>query len=98
MSFDPVTAAVIQQSFDGWVQLCQDSRTNDEKWFRKDFVRMYQAFARQKIQHAGHLPGLIEKSNTARGFVDHVPAPALIGDLEPKKQITLVKKKEEIAA
>ena len=83
---DPVTAAVIQQGFGGWIKLCEDLKADSEKWFRKDFVKIYQAYARQGIKYDGHLAGLIEAENTTRGFTAHIPEPVLIGyDDKPKR-------------
>lgn len=84
---DPVTTAVIQQGFGGWIKLCDELRSDAEKWFRKDFIQMYGAYSRQGISYNGHLAGLIEADNTTRGFTDSVPDPVLIGDAKEVKQI-----------
>ena len=84
---DAVTAAVIQQGFGGWIKLCEDLRSDSEKWFRKDFFQMYGAYARQGITHNGHLAGLIEADNTTRGYTDNAPEPIQIGDTKEVKRI-----------
>jgi hypothetical protein len=70
---DPVTTAVIQDSFGGWIRLCGDLTEAKESWFIKDFVRAYQAFAKQGITHDGQLAGIVERDNGAHGFEDKVP-------------------------
>ena len=88
VAFDnPTTQAVIQQGFGGWVKMCCELRENDEKWFIKDFCKIYQAYARQKIEVRGHLAGEIEAHNSAHGYFDHIKPPLLIGDKEKAKQI-----------
>jgi hypothetical protein len=81
---DPVTTAVINNSFGGWVQLCSTLKSDQEGWFLKDFSKAYQIYTRQGMKEIGHLPGRIEINNTARGFYAHVPAPIEIGDFEGK--------------
>jgi hypothetical protein len=63
---DPVTMAVIQIAFGGWVKLCSELMSDAEKWFLKDFVKYYQAYSRQNIHHSGHLPGRMEIENNDR--------------------------------
>ena len=77
---DPVTTAVIKEGFGGWVRLCTDQREDDEKWFIKDFARMYGAFNRQERKCLEHLPGRVETENVAGGHTKHLPAPVAIGD------------------
>lgn len=86
---DPVTAAVIQQGFGGWIRLCEDLKASEEKWFRKDFCQIYGAYARQGVTYNGHLAGLIEADNTTRGFTDSIPEPVLIGDAGEIKRINM---------
>ncbi len=82
---DPITNAVIQQGFGGWIQLCKDLHMDGEKWFFKDFNKSYAVYSRQKIKQNGHLAGQIELENSARGFEDQVPAPVQIGIKHIKK-------------
>jgi len=86
--FDNATSqAVIVQAFGGWVKMCRELMASDEKWFMKDFIRTYQAYARQGIEHRGHLAGHTEIQNSAANFTKHLPAPVLVGDVVKAKQI-----------
>ena len=71
---DPVTQAVISQGFGGWVKLCNELKSTEEKWFQKDFVRIYQAYAREGIKHNGHLAGQIETENDGMHLKVHCDA------------------------
>ena len=82
---DRITMAVVLHGFGGWVQLCSDLKKNDEKWFRKDFVRLYKAYKKENVIYTGKLIGLVEAENEAQGFVDFIPKPVFIG--EKLKQI-----------
>jgi hypothetical protein len=77
---DPVTMAVIQQGFGGWERLNTDLTMSEEKFFRKDFVKTYQSYARGGITHYGVLYGITDRANSARGFEGQGRSPALIGD------------------
>ena len=65
---DPVTTAVIVFSFGGWVKLCNSLKSEDEKWFLKDFEKAYAAFSRQGMGVAGTLSGMIDMENSAKGI------------------------------
>lgn len=82
---DPVTMAVVAQGFNGWSNLCNDLTENQVKWFVRDFVKIYAAYKRQGIEHAGHLPGKTEIENTANGF--DYDTPVMIGDSRKLKQL-----------
>lgn len=75
---DPVTQAVICQGFGGWAKLCEELNASEEKWFRKDFAKMYAAYARQRVEVFGHLPGRFELMAAAEN--SRFGPPALIGD------------------
>lgn len=75
---DPVTAAVIETGFGGWVRICSDLAERDEKWFLKDFVRLYQVFKRRNMGNNKALQGIIESENGIRGFKDHIPLPVSV--------------------
>lgn len=78
---NPVTQAVIVQAYGGWVKLCQNCGVEEsEKWFRKDFAKIWAAYSRQGVWQSGHLPGIFEITNCSSGHYDHVPPPKLIGD------------------
>ncbi len=80
---DPVTTAVIQQSFGGWIKMCLELTETSEKWFRKDFVNAYHAYFRQGIKINGHLAGLIETDNMTRGHLEFIPDPKMVESIEP---------------
>ena len=94
---DPVTMAVIEQGWGGWMKLCE-LKDEEIKWFRKDYVKIYKAYSNQGIKKYGHLIGFHEDHNMGK-FPEHVPKPVLIGDetkalkvLEyHKKHIKLIK-------
>ena len=79
---DPVTTAVIQQSFGGWIKICLELMETSEKWFRKDFINSYQAYFRQGIKSNGHLAGLIETDNMTRGHLEFIPDPVMVEGVE----------------
>jgi hypothetical protein len=80
VAFDnPVTQAVVEYTFGGWVKLCGELTADTEKWFLKDFVKSYGAYSRQGIQHVGTLAGRTEIGNGARGLA-HKAQVALVGD------------------
>lgn len=86
---DPVTKAVIERCFGGWIQMCEELMEVDEKWFRKDFAKYYQSYSRQNIRIKHSLPGRHEVFNQIRGYLEHIPEPiqvetALIEGFEDK--------------
>ena len=89
---DPVTQAVIVQAYGGWTQLCADcgsssAKGESEKWFRKDFAKIWAAYSRQDVKQYGHLPGLFEISNRSNGYLDAIPAPKPIGDPDKARAV-----------
>lgn len=83
---DPVTMAVIERAFGGWVRLCQGLTDREEKFFRKDFAKAYGSYSRQGIRDGGVLLGLAESQNAGRGL-EHREAPKLIGDSDKARQV-----------
>lgn len=78
----PVTQAVIQQAYGGWIKLCEDCGAEEsEKWFRKDFAATWAAYSRQSVQTFGALTGRTELQNEASGF-KHTEPPRLVGIVE----------------
>lgn len=77
---DPVTMAVIQQVFGGWERMSGEMVLDQEKWWRKEFVKAYQAYARAGIKEYGVLYGILDRCNDSAGF-DMAP-PVLIGERE----------------
>ena len=78
---DPTTQAVIVQAYGGWPKLCADCGVEEsENWFRKNFAKAWAAYSRQGVKLTGHLPGIIEVTNSANGYFEHIDPPKLIGD------------------
>jgi ribosomal protein S8 len=75
--------AVISTGFGGWVQMCTELMVDQEKWFQKDFSKIYSAYAKQNIKHQGYLSGLHEIQNQSNGK-DIKPQIEYVGD---KKQM-----------
>lgn len=66
---DPLIHACVS-SLGGWIKLCS-MELEEWKWVKKDFERLYKAFASNpeaKIQIPDHLPGIIETQNSANGY------------------------------
>jgi hypothetical protein len=84
---DLVTMAVIQYGFDGWEKLTGELKADEHKWFVKDFVKLYQAYARQDVRLTGRLAGIEERINTANGYIDNLSGTVLIGDPQKAAQI-----------
>lgn len=85
---DAVTQAVIVLAYGGWIQLCQTCGVEEpEKWFRKDFARIWSAYQRMGIRQTGHLAGVFEIENGAKGLYEAIPAPHAIGDMEKAKAV-----------
>jgi hypothetical protein len=66
---DCVTNAVIQDGFGGWVKMCEELTSDNEKWFIRDFSAFYQAFVRQGRKLNTHLPGKFEIQIAANGYL-----------------------------
>jgi len=77
---DPVTQAVIVNAYGSWPTLCQEVTEVQKSWFIKDFSKTYAAYTRQSIKQYGHLMGITESSNAARGVGKKYHRLALIGD------------------
>ncbi len=95
---NPVTQAVIVQAYGGWVKLCQDCGVEEsEKWFRKDFAKIWAAYSRQGVKQSGHLPGIFEISNCSSGHYEHVPQPKMIGDPDKARAVLEAGKEAALA-
>lgn len=77
---DAVTMAVIEKGFGGWPKMCAEQRGAEEKFWRRDFVKMYLAYSRVGIKVFGHLSGMLENHNGCHGFLAEIPEPVMIGD------------------
>ncbi len=71
---DPVSIAVVQLCYGGWIRLCTELMSDGEKWFLKDFVKYYRAYKRQNILSHDVLSGLIEYDNSEK-YPDFIPGP-----------------------
>lgn len=90
---DPVIHAIIARE-GGWVEITK--KTNDEmKWFGKDFLKIYAAYAPEIKNMAVpyKLVGIYEADN-AGVFDNHVPPPVTIGD--PQKAIGWQNQRREL--
>lgn len=77
---DPLIMAVVY-SMGGWPKLCS-MEADEWKWSRKDFDKIYRAYSAQpieRLQIPGHLAGIVELDNSAKGF-DEVPQIAFVGE------------------
>ncbi len=77
---DPIINAVVS-SMGGWVKLCC-MELDDWKWSRKDFEKIYKAFAARPVEHLqipGYLPGIIEITNSAAGYTNDIPKIEYVG-------------------
>lgn len=85
---DAMTQAVIVQAYGGWPKLCADCGVEEsEHWFRKNFAKTWAAYSRQGVKQSGHLPGIIEISNYANGYHEHIDPPKLIGDPDKARAV-----------
>lgn len=74
---DPAIHAVVR-TWGGWSSVCQI--TEEELRYRQgDFRRLYQRAVEQGLDGDGHLPGIVEAENRAKGYLDEVPAPVRVG-------------------
>lgn len=65
---DPVTMAVIQVGFGGWIRLTEELKDENRKWFVMEFAKLYKAYSSQGIKSGGLLTGIFDADNAARGF------------------------------
>ena len=82
---DPVTSAVINQGYGGWIKICNERMEDDNKWFRIEFIKIYKAYAARGVKYTGKLIGIHEDSNLQLGYDKEVQDPILIGDFDNKK-------------
>jgi len=82
---DTITNTVINYCFGNWTKLCEELKENEEKWFRKDFIKYYQSYYRQNIRSDELLPGFISIGNKQNGYIDYIPDPVLIEGFEIDK-------------
>lgn len=54
---NPTTQAVIMQGFGGWSKLCGEMTEDQQKWFLKDFAKLFISFSHRGVTHYGKLDG-----------------------------------------
>ena len=67
---DPIINAAVR-SLGGWEYVCYLGKEEFHKWFRKDFLRTYESFARSGVNGdvCRSLPGICEQSNSVKGYL-----------------------------
>ncbi|MEZ6852772.1 DUF6475 domain-containing protein [Halodesulfovibrio aestuarii] len=93
---NPVTAAVIEHGFGGWVKLCSEMRADSEKWFRKDFCKLYVSFSRQDVRYFGELAGRAAIANEANCTPNYEQV-ALIGNAGKAQNALTVRREEQLS-
>lgn len=76
---DPIIHAIVERE-GGWIKVTEKT-TDEMKWFGKDFLKIYAAYA-PEIKHMSvpeKLVGIYEADNSG-AFDDHVPLPVVVGD------------------
>lgn len=85
---DPTTMAVIRNGYGGWPKLCAECGVEEpERWFRRNFAKMWAAYRRQGVRVYGVLPGAHEMANAAGGELAFVPQPRFIGNEEQARHV-----------
>ncbi len=84
---DPVLMAVIENAWGGWPEFCAACAGQEVKFVRRELVKAHMAYARQGIRRYGHLSGMTENSNGSAGYLEHIPAPRLVGNREDAARV-----------
>ena len=75
----------VRRIFGGWPDACL-MELSDAPFRHAEFLKMYRALRRRHLV-AKPMPGLLETDNRSKGFVEHIPAPVMLG--EPKTRPAL---------
>jgi len=67
---NPVIGAVVE-AMGGWMKMF-DMKVDEEKWVRKDFVKMHQIFKKEGKIYSGKLIGMFELENNKKGYTDEI--------------------------
>ena len=67
VTFDDQLVNAAVRAIGGWIDLC-DTRPDEMKWRRRDFIEAYDRIARTGIGDPAHLPGIAEIENHKRGY------------------------------
>ena len=62
----PAVAGVVE-AFGGWPKLYEDMTDKEEKWIKKEFIKVY-PIIKEGGTSPEYLPGFFELSNTAKGY------------------------------
>jgi len=76
---DPVVNATLR-NMGGWERFCERLDSDEEKWIRRDFDRIYSSLMAAGVgpHEAAPLGGCIARENAANGYLEHIPPVALI--------------------
>lgn len=84
---DAVLMAVIENAWGGWPEFCAACVGQEVKFVRRELAKAYAAYARQGVRRYGHLSGITENSNGSAGYLEHIPAPRLVGNREDAARV-----------
>jgi len=62
----PAIAGVVE-AFGGWVKLSEDMTDKEEKWIKKEFIKIYPLIKREG-KYPKYLPGYFEITNNSKGY------------------------------
>lgn len=62
----PAISGVIE-AFGGWPKLIEDMTSDQEKWIKKEFIKVYPLIKRRGV-YPGYNPGYFEITNTGMGY------------------------------
>lgn len=62
----PAVAGVVE-AFGGWPKLYEDMTDKEEKWIKKEFIKVY-PIIKEGGTYPEYLPGFFELSNAAKGY------------------------------
>lgn len=84
---DAVLMAVIENAWGGWPEFCAACVGQEVKFVRRELAKAYAAYARQGVRRYGHLSGITENSNGSAGYLEHIPAPRLVGNRDAAARV-----------
>jgi hypothetical protein len=64
---NPITTAIIQEVYGGWISLCENIREAEQKWFIKEFANYYKQFGKAGKKSTDQLPGRVQHDQITRG-------------------------------
>lgn len=75
---DPLINATVR-NLGGWMRVCELPASEFDKWLRKDFERVYNAYAASGVGREAMIPmcGICSQTNSGLGYEDYNP-PVLI--------------------